>query len=378
MGKNKGKKKNQQQKKKPQPAPEPEPSPEPEPEPEMNDDDMDMDMEGMAPEDMMGAGDDSGPLFWSMKVEANQTIDIDQPAIPNYIVHITNACFGAKVNPKSRSVVTVTTTNEDEDGSAEGVPICVLREGQQENQSLDLLFNESASLTVTGTKPSTVYLTGYIQPPVSGADDLDDLNPMMEDMDEEQIMEALKEQKRQQMALDDEDDAEVEEPPTKKQKTAKGQKATANGTTKADKKRKNAKGNSSDDADEEEVKPSKKGKNKKEMRTIQGGIKVKDMSEGKGKESKKGDKLRVYYVGQTQDKEVFDKAITGTGFEFTLGKGEVIKGWDVGCAGMKVGGKRKLIIPPKFAYGQEGSPPTIGPNATLTFTIQLKAINGKS
>merc|ERR1719242_2477031 len=177
---------------------------------------------------MMGAGDDSGPLFWSMKVEANQTIDIDQPAIPNYIVHITNACFGAKVNPKSRSVVTVTTTNEDEDGTAEGVPICVLREGQQENQSLDLLFNESASLTVTGTKPSTVYLTGYIQPPVNGADDLDAMNPMMEDMDEEQIMEALKEQKRQQMALDDEDE-EVSEPATKKQPQMVRQRRTKRG-----------------------------------------------------------------------------------------------------------------------------------------------------
>merc|ERR1719242_2295825 len=288
---------------------------------------------------MMGAGEDSGPLFWSMKVEANQTIDIDQPAIPNYIVHITNACFGAKVNPKSRSVVTVTTTNEDEDGTAEGVPICVLREGQQENQSLDLLFNESASLTVTGTKPSTVYLTGYIQPPVNGADDLDGLNPMMEDMDEEQIMEALKEQKRQQRAMDDDDDSEVEEPATKKQRTANGQKATANGTTKGDKKRKNAKGNKSSDDDEEEeeeVKPTKKGKNKKgkEMRNLQGGIKCKDMSDGKGTGCKKGDKLRVYYVGQTDDKEVFDKAITGTGFEFTLGK-------------------RKLIIPSKFAYGAE-------------------------
>merc|ERR1711941_52420 len=177
---------------------------------------------------------------------------------------------------------------------------------------------------------------------------------------------------------DDDDDSEVEEPATKKQRTANGQKATANGTTKGDKKRKNAKGNKSSDDDEE--KPTKKGKNKKgkEMRNLQGGIKCKDMSEGKGQGSKKGDKLRVYYVGQTEDKEVFDKAITGTGFEFTLGKGEVIKGWDVGCAGMKVGGKRKLVIPPKFAYGQEGSPPTIGPNATLTFTIQLKAINGKS
>merc|ERR1719229_64470 len=331
------------------------------------------------PPDMMGddmMGDDSGPLFWSMKVEPGQTVDIDQPAIPNYIVHITNACFGADVNNKSRSVVTVTTTNEDEDGSSSGVPICVLKEGQIENQSLDLLFNESASLSVAGTKPSTVYLTGYIQPPVGASDNLDGLNPMMEDMDEEQIMQAMREQKRQQQGMDSMDeDEDVQEPPAKKQKTAKGAKATANGV-KADKKRKQSAPSS--DEEEEEVKPSKKGKGKKEMRTLSGNIKCKDMSEGKGKEAKKGDKLRVYYVGQTEDKDVFDKAITGTGFEFTLGKGEVIKGWDVGCVGMKVGGKRKLIIPPKFAYGQEGSPPTIGPNATLTFTIQLKAINGKN
>ena len=198
-------------------------------------------------------------------------------------------------------------------------------------------------------------------------------------------MEALKEQKRQQQAMDDEDEdeepqlvesedeEEVEEPPTKKQKTAKGQKATANGTkADKDKKRKNAKGKGSD---EEEVKPKKKKKGK--MVTHKG-IQYKVMSEGKGKACKKGDKLRVFYVGQTEDKEVFDKAITGSGFEFTLGKGEVIKGWDIGCEGMKVGAKRKLVIPSKLAYGSEGSPPTIPPNATLTFTVEMKAINGKN
>merc|ERR1712154_434375 len=190
--------------------------------------------------------------------------------------------------------------------------------------------------------------------------------------------ETLRQQKLQQRQLDDEDDddEEIDEPPTKKQKTAKGQKATANGS-KADKKRKNAKG--SDGDEEEEVKPSKKGKKgKKGMKTMGGGIQYKDMQEGEGKECKKGDKLRVYYVGQTEDKEVFDKSITGSGFEFTVGKGEVIKGWDMGCKGMKVGGKRKLVIPAKLAYGSEGSPPTIPPNADLTFTIMVKAINGQS
>jgi len=349
------------------------------------DDDMDMDdmPEGME----MGDMPTDGPLFWSMKVEANKTVDIDQPAIPNYIVHITNACFGPTVSNKSRSVVMVSTITEDDDEDSDGFPLCVLRQGECENQSLDLLFNESASLTVKGKNASTVYLTGYIQPPVSGGDDLGQMDPaMMEDMDEQQIMETLRQQKLQQRSLDDEDDddedkdsddeddEEIDEPPTKKQKTAKGQKATANGSkADKDKKRKNAKGSDADE--EEEVKP-KKGK--KGMKKMGGGIQFKDMSTGKGKECKKGDKLRVYYVGQTQDKEVFDKAITGSGFEFTLGKGEVIKGWDMGCKGMKVGGKRKLIIPSKLAYGTEGSPPTIPPNADLTFTIMLKAINGQS
>merc|ERR1719373_465179 len=149
---------------------------------------------------------------------------------------MTNACFGANVQKGSRSVVMVSTTNEDDDDDeeSEGVPICVLREGHSENQSLDLLFNESASLTVKGKNASTVFLTGYIQPPVSsdGADGMVG-DPMMEDMDEEQILEALKEQKRQQEAVDDEEGESeseaVEEPPTKKQKTAKGQKVTANG-----------------------------------------------------------------------------------------------------------------------------------------------------
>merc|ERR1719357_1245325 len=117
--KNKGKKNQQKKNQQKKPTPAPEPSPEP----EMNEDmDMDMDMDGVPP-DMMAQ--ESGPLFWSMKVEPNKTADIDQPAIDNYIVHITNACFGPNVTSGSRTVVMAATTNEDEDDNSEGVPICV-------------------------------------------------------------------------------------------------------------------------------------------------------------------------------------------------------------------------------------------------------------
>merc|ERR1712242_620247 len=120
---------------------------------------------------------------------------------------------------------------------------------------------------------------------------------------------------------------------------------------------------------EEEVKP-KKNKKKGKQAVNKNGIKFKQLKEGTGAPAKKGDKVRVYYVGQTEDKEVFDKAITGSGFEFTLGKGEVIQGWDIGVLGMKLGGKARMTIPSKLAYGEEGSPPQIPSNATLQFTVE--------
>merc|ERR1712087_592266 len=113
-------------------------------------------------------------------------------------------------------------------------------------------------------------------------------------------------------------------------------------------------------------------KKSKEMLPMKGDIKYRDMKEGDGEVVSVGDKLKVFYVGQTDDKKVFDKCIAGSGFEFAFGKGDVIKGWDMGLKGMRVGGKRKLVIPPAKAYGAAGSPPNVPPNATLTFTIELK------
>jgi peptidylprolyl isomerase len=103
---------------------------------------------------------------------------------------------------------------------------------------------------------------------------------------------------------------------------------------------------------------------------------IKEIEEGSGATAKKGDTVTVQYVGVGYDsEEEFDSSWSrNEPYTFTLGAGGVIKGWDVGVEGMKVGGRRELLLPPNLAYGPEGSPPKIGPNETLIFTIDLLSV----
>jgi peptidylprolyl isomerase len=105
-----------------------------------------------------------------------------------------------------------------------------------------------------------------------------------------------------------------------------------------------------------------------------------DLIVGDGREAKTGDQVAVQYVGVTfKDNKEFDTSWRGSKpgrpFEFQLGAGNVIQGWDRGVVGMKVGGRRKLIIPADQAYGAQGSPPKIGPNEALVFEIDLKKVS---
>ncbi|MDB5214834.1 MAG: Peptidyl-prolyl cis-trans isomerase [Myxococcaceae bacterium] len=103
-----------------------------------------------------------------------------------------------------------------------------------------------------------------------------------------------------------------------------------------------------------------------------GGLGVEDLVVGTGAEAAKGDKVKVHYVGTLTDGSEFDSSKKhGEPFDFQLGAGQVIKGWDQGVAGMKVGGKRKLTVPASLGYGMRGHPPVIPANATLLFEVEL-------
>jgi len=107
------------------------------------------------------------------------------------------------------------------------------------------------------------------------------------------------------------------------------------------------------------------------------GLQTEILKEGTGEKAEAGDTVTVHYTGYLEDGTKFDSSLDrGEPFSFNLGTGQVIEGWDMGVAGMKVGEKRKLIIPPELGYGAQGtSGGTIPPNATLIFEVELLKID---
>ncbi len=109
--------------------------------------------------------------------------------------------------------------------------------------------------------------------------------------------------------------------------------------------------------------------------TMANGLQIQDLVPGTGTQAKTGNTVTVNYIGTFTDGTKFDSSYDhGQPFQFTLGAGRVIKGWDIGVAGMKVGGKRRLVIPPDLAYGTSGAGGVIPPNATLVFEVELLAV----
>ena len=108
---------------------------------------------------------------------------------------------------------------------------------------------------------------------------------------------------------------------------------------------------------------------------VKNGVQVEILKEGTGIEAKNSNVVAVHYTGILENGAKFDSSVDrGIPFEFTLGAGQVIRGWDIGVEGMKAGEKRKLTIPPDLAYGSRGAGGVIPPNATLIFEVELLAI----
>ncbi|QHS75144.1 peptidylprolyl isomerase FPR4 [Saccharomyces paradoxus] len=183
----------------------------------------------------------------------------------------------------------------------------------------------------------------------SGDDDLDDL---VDASDIESRLDELveKDKKKKNNKKDGKrkhegDEEETAKPAEKKQ------------TTKKDKKT-------------ETIKDSEEGKQKPKTKLLEGGIIIEDRVTGKGPHAKKGTRVGMRYVGKLKNGKVFDKNTKGKPFVFKLGQGEVIKGWDIGVAGMAVGGERRIVIPAPYAYGKQALP-GIPANSELTFDVKL-------
>ena len=114
----------------------------------------------------------------------------------------------------------------------------------------------------------------------------------------------------------------------------------------------------------------------KTLQLTESGLQYQDMVVGDGEEAKTGQNVKVHYTGWLEDGTKFDSSLDrGQPFQFGLGQGMVIRGWDEGVKGMRIGGKRKLVIPSDLGYGARGAGGVIPPDATLVFEVELLGLS---
>ncbi|KAF8520326.1 FKBP-like protein [Hysterangium stoloniferum] len=347
---------------------------------------------------------------------------------------ITNAALGAALeDPKARSTLKIIysppplSDDEDDDGPSKKaktkeVALCSLTPGTIEQATLDITFIEDDIIEFEVVGKNSIHLFGnyigsYHQTPISDfpPDDYDsdeesvnlldvssdvEINPdelddLADSDDEEYVADRFEE-------IDDEkpatgkkharDDGDVSMisavsggKANKKLKAETGSAVPVStegaiGDKKKEKKKKEKKGkegkaDASADAPAATSSPDKEKTAKKSgsLQELSGGLKIRDMTVGTGKQAKAGNTVSMRYIGKLENGKIFDSNTKGKPFTFRLGKGEVIKGWDQGVAGMQVGGERLLIIPPALAYGKQ-SQSGIPANSTLKFECKLVEI----
>ena len=288
---------------------------------------------------------------------------------------------------------------EDDDEDVGEFVLCTLSPKVQYQQALDFTItpDEEVYFVVTGSYP--VHLSGnYVEHPADTDEedyeddeeenltpdeedvlddesyDLDDLEnePDVENKIEELVDED--DEKKQKKRSAEEEEAEKPEKKSKKskkdgkkvqfsQQLEQGPSETAQKESKEDKSSKN----------KDESKDSKSSSKKYPTEALFGGVVIEDRKKGSGPTAKDNNKVAIRYIGKLKNGSVFDKNTSGKPFSFKLGKGECIKGFDVGVSGMAAGGERRIIIPPKMGYGNKALP-GLPANSELVFDVKLVSI----
>ncbi|RSL46837.1 FK506-binding protein 4 [Fusarium sp. AF-6] len=300
---------------------------------------------------------------------------------------------------------------DSEGADLENFVICTLDTERNYQQPLDITVNhgEKVFFVVTGTH--TVYLTGnYIMDDDDDEDSEDeddyDFDPEEleyglggEDSDESDELDGLEDPRIQEVDSDEEEAPKLV--PVKKGKNKRSAEEATEGldelmakddaklSKKQQKKLKNNKGEAVATEDKKDAKKVQFAKNLEQgptgstekakqakatpsVKVVQG-VTVDDRTIGNGRTAKNGDTVGVRYIGKLQNGKQFDANKKGKPFSFKVGKGQVIKGWDIGVVGMAIGGERRLTIPAHLAYGSRGLP-GIPANSTLTFDVKLLEI----
>lgn len=334
--------------------------------------------------------------FWAAEVKVGGKTEV-KVGSPDDALHLTMACFGEDVEEDSRSVLRCSCNDRS-------APIAVLIQGVNENQSLDLIISGSSPMTFTlgGDKPSPIFLSGFIQPLLDteelGDAALKEFTPGLQSepttggtkrqlSEVSQVtpeMEPPKKKMKEVVVESEDEDEEMAEskvvepepasaaapeaappvsdniaptpaaPPVEVDPPVQASEAAADSPKK----------------ESQPAKPPSKKKKKKKFTYLDSGLGYRTIKKGKGRAVANGDTIVIRYIGQVHsNKVIFDKNLS-EGLTFSPGQGSVIKGLDQGVVGMKVGEKRKILVPSDLAYGEEGDE-NIPANAELLFTCEL-------
>jgi len=331
------------------------------------------------------------PRFWAIELQPGKVYT----QTPEADLHISQASLDANAKHSQRNVVHCIVSG------GHSFALCSLRLEKVDQCSLNLVFEKGQEVSFAITGQSSVHLTGYYLDSSSAPFSLSkatvsDVDRTLEfgspdkqltngqsvaKVDAPQQTQQPQQQPQLQSALKRKDPTAAAVPtPAKKVKLDPPQRVLATPSKPAD---------SSNDVDNSpplsktpatkqtpaakaaatSQTPSKKPENTPIQ--LPNGLVIEDVRVGDGREvTKQGTMVEVKYIGKLKNGSVFD-ASNQRPFVFKWGTGAVIKGWDIGVKGMKVGGRRNLVIPPALAYGREGAPPAIGPNQTLFFEIEL-------